>query len=183
MSGEEQHFISEDENAGYASPVMDIVAALALTALAVWIMVESLALKVPQGIATAPGLLPFIIAAMLAAMAVALGLLAWRRMADGMDVMAAGEAGDAGRTVLLVAILVVYVVALEVLAFSTDISVGGFNITVGGFEVVSIIVLSTVFRIFWTDRIWLCAAVAAGWIIVLSLTFKNVFEIPLPGSA
>ena len=47
MSNSDKRYISEDESAGYASPALDIVAAVALSALSIWIMVESMALKSP----------------------------------------------------------------------------------------------------------------------------------------
>ena len=50
MSNGEKHYISEDESAGYASPALDIIAAIALSALSVWIMFEATKLKSPAAV-------------------------------------------------------------------------------------------------------------------------------------
>ena len=79
MSNGEKHYISEDESAGYASPALDIIAAIALSALSIWIMFEATKLKSPAAVTTAPGLLPFVCAGMLLVMAIVLGISALRR--------------------------------------------------------------------------------------------------------
>ncbi|MGI9425519.1 MAG: tripartite tricarboxylate transporter TctB family protein [Hyphomicrobiaceae bacterium] len=182
MSGDKHQFISEDESAGYASPLMDIVAAAALVALSAWIIVEAVALDVPDSIATAPGLLPIIVAGSLAAMALALGVLAWRRRAAGIVAAAADEPTDVTRTILLIVFLVVYVAALELIPFNFEFNAGSYLLSIGGFEVISIVVLSAIFRVFWTNQLILCLTASTLWIALLSIAFKHVFEIPLPGS-
>ena len=67
---------------------------------------------------------------------------------------------------LLIVILFVYVAALELIPFNFELTSGAYPISVGGFEVISIVVLSAIFRIFWTHRLALCVVVATAWIAV-----------------
>ena len=55
-------YISEDEGAGYAAPIIDLISSSAILILSFWIIYESLKLKIPDNnILTAPALLPVII--------------------------------------------------------------------------------------------------------------------------
>jgi hypothetical protein len=180
MSDTEHNYVSEDESAGYASPVMDIIAALAISALSIWIMIQSVALKVPDAIATAPGLLPFITAGMLLFMAVILGVVAVRRHFTAPVPIANDMPPAMARTMLLTAIMIAYVAALEFVKFETVFVLGGFRIDINAFEPISIVVLTTIFRIFWTPRLWACLLVSFVWIMTLSLVFRKVMSIPMP---
>jgi hypothetical protein len=181
MSNTDKHYVSEDESAGYASPVLDIIAALAISAMSVWIMIESLLLKVPGAVTTAPGLLPFVTAGMLLIMAIVLGVAAVRRLRSEPAGIALDVPEGLPRTGLLIAILIVYVSALEVLEFSTDAELGPFNLQITAFEPISIVVLTTILRIFWTPRLWPCLLVAILWISFLSFAFQSLMKIPMPG--
>ena len=181
MSNTDKHYVSEDESAGYASPVLDIIAVVAISALSIWIMIESLSLKVPGAITTAPGLIPFISAGMLLIMAIALGVAAVRRQRSEPVNIALDVPEELPRTGLLIAILVVYVSALEFLEFSSDVELGSFNMQITAFEPISIVVLTTILRIFWTPRLWACLLVAILWISLLSFAFQSLMKIPMPG--
>jgi hypothetical protein len=181
MSNGDKQYISEDGSAGYASPVLDIIAAVALSALSIWIMVESMALKLPADVTTAPGLLPFVAAGMLLIMAVVLGVSAlWRQRLAPVSI-AQDIPEDLPRVGLLIAVLIAYVAALEVLTFSRDISLGIIELQITAFEPVSIVILTTILRIFWTPRLWACLLVAVVWILVLSIAFQKLMTIPMPG--
>ena len=180
MGNTDKHYVSEDESAGYASPVLDIIAAVALSALSVWIMFEAFSLRVPGAIATAPGIIPFITSSMLLIMAIALGVAAVRRQHSEPSSIALDIPRELPRTGLLIAILVVYVSALEVLEFSSDVALGSFNMQITAFEPISIIVLTTILRIFWTPRLWPCLSVAILWISFLSFAFQSLMKIPMP---
>lgn len=181
MSNGDKQYISEDESAGYASPTLDIVAAVALSILSVWIMVESMALKLPADVTTAPGLLPFTAAAMLLIMAIVLGVSALRRQRLAPVSISQDIPEDLPRVGLLIGVLIAYVAALEVLTFSREISLGIIELQITAFEPVSIVILTTILRIFWTSRLWACLLVAVVWILVLSITFQKLMTIPMPG--
>jgi len=181
MSESKPVFVSEEESSGYATPAMDLIAAVALIALSVWIMVMSVALPVPSDIATAPGLLPFLTAASVCIMALVLGIIAWKRRAIDNRSISEVMPPAIGPTILLMVLLLIYITALEVLSFETAYQIAGFRYVFGSFELISIIFLTAIFRIFWTSRLWACFAVSTGWIVALSLIFRTVFKIPLPG--
>lgn len=181
MSDPDKHYISEDESAGYASPTLDIVAAIALGALSIWVMFQATALKVPAAITTAPGLLPFLCAGMLLVMAIVLGVSAVRRRQRAPASIAQDIPEDLPRVGLLIAILIAYISALEFLAFSKEMNFGTLNLQITAFEPVSIVILTTILRIFWTPRLWACLLVAVVWIVILSTAFQNFMTIPMPG--
>lgn len=181
MSDTDKHYISEDESAGYASPALDIVAAVALAALSIWVMVEATALKLPAAIVTAPGLLPFVCAAMLLVMAIVLGVSAVRRWRTSSASIAQDIPEDLSRVGLLIAVLITYVSALEVLEFSRELNLGGLSLQLTAFEPVSIVILTTILRIFWTPRLWACLLVSIVWISILSVAFQSFMNIPMPG--
>ena len=74
----QSEFAGEEEGAGYAAPSVDMIAAVLLTLLAGWYSWEALGFRAPGGWRTAPGLLPLAAGLSLMAMAVGLGLTAWR---------------------------------------------------------------------------------------------------------
>jgi hypothetical protein len=174
-------YISEDESAGYASPVLDIIAAIAISCLSIWVMVESVALKTPAEIATAPGLLPFLTAGSLMLMAIVLALSALRRHRSAPAAMTQDIPEDLPRAGLLIAILIAYVAALDFIEFSRSIAIGPIAMQVNAFEPVSIVVLTAILRIFWTPRLWACVLVAVIWILLLTVTFQSLMTIPMPG--
>jgi hypothetical protein len=176
--------LSEDPNAGYATPLMDLIAAGIIAVIAVWFMVESLRLSMPGGVTTAPGLLPFIIAATLVLMALMLGAdaLARRRngiagvpVPDGLDLPP-----DFRRSMGLGVILVVYVAALQFASIDVAFTLFGLRFIIGAFEVVTVIVLTAILRIYWQQPLWACVAVSFGWVAFLSIIFRLIFSQPLP---
>jgi hypothetical protein len=160
---------------------MDLIAAGALAAVSIWMLVESLRLPIPGGLATAPGLLPFLTAASLLAMAGVLGanaLVRRRTLAPGADRI---ELPDGfGKTMTLGAILLVYVLGLQFLPLERSLTVGPVRLVIGAFEAVTTVVLTAVLRIYWRQALWLCLALSLAWISLLSVVFRVVFRIQLP---
>jgi hypothetical protein len=181
---DDKNILSEDPHAGLATPAMDLIAAGALTAISLWFMVESLRLPAPGGIATAPGLLPFLTAASLLVMALTLGADALTRRHGGGGAPGAADGielpTDVGRTAVLAAILVVYVCALQFAAIELAFELFALRFIIGSFEVASAVVLTAILRIYWQAPLWTCLAVAVGWIAFLSVVFRLVFHVPLP---
>jgi hypothetical protein len=184
MTEQPETILSEDPNAGYATPFMDLLAAGIITAIAVWFMVESLRLPVPGGITTAPGLLPFLIAATLVLMAFLLGADALTRRRNGVAGLPVPDGlelpPDFRRSMGLGAILIVYVAALQFASIEVAFTLAGLRFIIGAFEVTTVIVLVTILRIYWQAALWACLAVSLGWVAFLSIVFRLIFSQPLP---
>ena len=180
MATDPQPAISE-ERSGQAPPVLDLIAAAFLVALSVLVMIGAARMEVPDALATAPGLLPFLTAASLCVMALALGWQALRRWPWPADESAAPDTAELRRTLILAAIIGCYLVALEVLSFEYALVVGPQRLLLGSFELVSTIVLTTLLAMFWGRPLIACLAVSAGWILALCAVFRYVFKLPLPG--
>lgn len=184
MAEERKIVLSEDPHAGLAAPVMDLIAAGVLAAISLWFMIEALRLPAPGGTATAPGLLPFLTAASLLVMALILGADALTRRRNGVAAFAASGIdllpAHWRRTAVLAAILAVYVLALEFAGIEVAFELFASRIIIGSFEVTTVVVLTAILRIYWQAALWTCAAVAVGWVALLSLVFRLAFHVPLP---
>jgi len=181
MTDKQQSFKGEDENAGFASPRQDLIASAVLILLSLWIMIESWRLEIPGGLATAPGLLPFLTAASMCAMALGLAWLAWKRQRAGETEASAEDETVPGRAFLLMALVGVYILSLQLLSFEYSAVVAGFRFSYGSFEVLTIVALTAILTIFWQPRIGPCLAVSAIWVTALAAVFRYVFVLPLPG--
>jgi Tripartite tricarboxylate transporter TctB family len=181
MTEKKHSFAGEDENTGFASPGQDLLASVVLIALSIWVMVESLRLEMPGNLSTAPGLLPFLTAATLCLMALALAWLAIKRQGAGTTGAGARDETMPGRAPLLMALVGAYLLSLQFVSFEYSTTITGFRLSYGSFEVLSIIALTVVLTIFWQPRIWPCLAVSAVWVTALAAVFRYVFVMPLPG--
>ena len=179
----ESTFRGEDENAGAAHPALDLVAGLFLLAIGVWFAAMAISLSVPGRPPTAPGLLPFLTAASLAAMALVLGFSALRqlRTAAPLGLTLALFGVESRRRILLAFTIIVYVAALDVLSFETYLHIADYPVPLGSFEPVTVVALTTMLRLFWTPRLAHCVLVAVVWTAMLSVMFRGVFNIPMPG--
>ena len=173
-------FKGEDESAGAASPALDLIAAAFLFCLGALFGALSLMLRVPGQSVGAPGLLPVLAAARLCVMAGRLGLSAWRRRNDPAEASTAGG-GEAVRRLTLVGAVGAYIIALDSLELERFVPVLGVQIPVGGFEPVTVLFIAVLLRLSWTDRPAAIVAVSVGWTLCLSLAFRGLFGIPLPG--
>jgi hypothetical protein len=182
MSDYDPRTLSEDPNAGLATPAMDLMAAGVLAAIALWFVIESLRLPAPGGVPTAPGLLPFLTAASLMIMALALGAgaLARRRRSGSGPARGIDLPPDFRRTMALGAILTVYVLALDLMPGGFAFELASLRFVIGAFETVTVVVLTAILRIYWQAALWTCLAVALGWIAFLSVVFRMIFHVPLP---
>ena len=177
-----QHFSGEDENAGFASPGQDLIAAAVLVLLSLWVMIESVRLDIPGSLATAPGLLPFLTAGSLCAMAAYLASMAIRRHRNRDATVPLDEKPDHLRTVLLVGFIGAYLICVQMINFEYAFQLAGMRLGYGAFEVLTIIALTTILAVFWRQALWSCLAVSIVWVTLLAGVFRYVFTIPLPGS-
>jgi hypothetical protein len=181
--GDQVGFEGEEAGAGYAAPGLDLLAAGFLIALSILVMIASLRLPVPGGLRTAPGLLPFLTAASLMAMAALLGLSAWNRRRAGAvtDPADARDGAEDRRALMLAASVALYIASLQVLAFQVYFSVAGAPLVLSAFEPVTIVATASIIHVFWRGPLWIAVAVSTGWTLALSLAFQTLFAIPLPG--
>jgi hypothetical protein len=182
MAEEKHSFAGEDENAGFASPRQDLAASAVLIVLSVWIMVESVRLEMPGDLSTAPGLLPFLTAASLCVMALGLAWLAIKRRRAGDTGAGAQEETVPGRALLLMVLVGAYIFSLQLVSFDYSARIGGFRLSYGSFEVLTIIAVTAILTIFWQPRLLPCLAVSAVWVTALAAIFRYVFVLPLPGA-
>lgn len=177
----EQRYLSEDPNAGLATPIMDLIAAVAIGAVALWFTVASLMLPMPGGMVTAPGLLPFLTAGSLLVMSGMLAAMALRRWRSApQEAVRLDLPADFRRSMLLGGIIVVYVAALQYLPVQMATRLGSVRLVIGNFEVASLVVLTAILFIFWKAPLWKCLAVVFCWIAFLSAVFRIVFNVQLP---
>jgi len=179
---EEKPFAGEDENAGFASPMQDVIAAAVLIALSVWVMIESLLMRNPGTLSTSPGLLPFLTAAGLFGMAAMLGYMGMQRRRFHVPPPPGEDRTESLRALGLFAFIAFYLLCLQFVSFEYRFEVAGVTLGYGSFEVLSIIALTVVLSVFWGASLLACFAVSAGWITLLAGAFRYVFVIPLPGS-
>ena len=176
-------FEGEDGNAGYASPALDLIATAVLIAISVLVLVASYRLPVPGDLTTAPGLLPFLTAGSLGAMAVLLGLSAMARRKGGVPLWSDDERDgvEDRRTMALAVAVGIYIAALQVLAFQYYFKIGDVPMVLSAFEPVTTISLAATIHVFWRGPLWITVLISAGWTLALSLVFQKLFNIPLPG--
>ncbi|SHG83284.1 tripartite tricarboxylate transporter TctB family protein [Marivita hallyeonensis] len=173
-------FRGEDESAGEASPALDLIASGFLFALGLFFAALSLALPVPGGLVSAPGLLPFVVSASLAVMAIVLGLSAWRRRVFVAPLQVEIDS-EIARRIAAAGAVAVYLAALQTLSLEGFVAILGRQIPIGGFEPATIVFLTALLRLFWTDRLAAVVTVSVGWTLCLSFAFRGLFGVPLPG--
>lgn len=180
----EVKFEGEDANAGFASPMLDLIATVVLIVIAVSVMIASLALPVPGDVFTAPGLLPFLVSSSLLVMALGLGASALARHRAGVriPILAERDIPTDLRSLLLAITVAIYIAALQFLAFLQNFTLFGTNLNLSAFEPATIVTLCVIIHLSWRGPIWITAAVSIAWTLTLSLVFQLVFRIPLPGS-
>ncbi|MEM8993102.1 MAG: tripartite tricarboxylate transporter TctB family protein [Pseudomonadota bacterium] len=175
-------FEGEEAGAGYASPKLDLIASGFLVVLSMLIMAASLALPIPGDWTTAPGLLPFLVAASLLLMAFGLAATAIKRRRVGSGRIAEERNSDTDRKTLQLATAVaVYIAALQFLAFRQDLVIADFRHTISAFEPVTIMALIGIIHLAWRGPLWITSTIAIVWTLTLSLVFQHIFVIPLPG--
>ena len=178
-------FAGEEDGAGRATPALDLIAAAALMALSAWYVWVAAGFRVPGNWPTAPALLPIATGATLFLMALGLGVSAWKRRAAPPQ--ADTDAGqqesitDPVRTAILVVVVLVYLLGLDAAPTLYEGWVGETYVTVGAFELSTLVVLVVLMRMFWGGALWICTAVSLGWTAFLSGIFRYVFSIYLPG--
>jgi hypothetical protein len=181
-TADEQHALPENANDGMATPIMDLIAAGIIAAIAIFIAIDSLFLPVPGGqVFTAPGLLPFLTSASLLIMTATLASSALTRRRTLPRALDRFEVPpDIMRSLALGVIVIVYVAALQFVPFETSFNIGSLHFVIGAFETVSVVAITGLLKLYWRAPLWACLAVAVSWIAFLSIVFRMLFQTPLP---
>ncbi len=186
-SEEKAAFTGEEGGRSDSSPTKDLVAAFVIAVLAVAAIVFAARLPNPGTVYSAPSLLPILTGASLLVMALALGAGAirngaafnvdarngWRAFADDIENR---------RTLLLIAIIVLYVVAAGLVSFDLRLAAGNIVLRLSSYEVVSFPFLAAILRVFWRASVARCGLVSLIAVVALASIFRHGFKILLPGA-
>jgi hypothetical protein len=186
---EKARFTGEEGGGERTTPRKDLGAAVVIGVLAIAAMAFSLRLEVPTSVYTAPGLLPFLTGLSLLAMAIGLGASAIR---DGgsKDYFAAVRAGArnylsqqaARRTLLLIAVLIVYIFVAGQISFNLRLPTAFFVFQFSSWEAISMPILAAILWFFWRAPVWKCGLFSILMIFFLAGIFRYAFHILLPAA-
>lgn len=182
------HFTGEEGGEERSSPAKNLAASCVIALFGAIVMVFSVQLEVPDALATAPGILPFLVGATLLLMALGLAVKsihagALRGNTYRPDPRRWFASPENGRTVLLMVVVFAYVVAVDSVWFEIDIPLGFGKLPFSSFELISTIALSVILKLFWRAALWRCGLVALLYTMALTNIFRFGFHILLPGAA
>jgi hypothetical protein len=178
----------KEDNDKRSTPGKDLAASAVIAVFAVLVMLLALRMPNPGTLFTAPGLLPFLTGLALLIMAAGLGISSIR--ADGVKALLQGPGKSVRdyfadienwRTLLLIGIIILYVIVTQQIAFDLRFPTKFFAFSFSSYELISIITLTLILRIFWRATLVRCLLVSAFWIIALASVFRYAFHILLPG--
>ena len=171
-----------------STPGKDLMAASAIGVISIFVMLLAARMPKPTGIYTHPGLLPFLTGLSLLAMAVGLAVRAIRmggakspRATFSRSVRIYFSDIENHRTLLLIGLIVGYVVLIDLIPFELSLPTGFFVFQISSFELLSIVMLTLILKIFWRAALVRCLLISAGWIIALASAFRYAFYILMPG--
>ena len=101
-------------------------------------------------------------------------ILAFRRVA------ATGSTGEALRTAQLMALITAYVLLVGLVNFEFALPLGFFTPRISSYEVISVIMVAWILRLFWRAHPARCLIVALVSVEVLAAIFRYGFGIPMP---
>ena len=93
---------------------------------------------------------------------------------------ATGSTGEAHRTAQLLALVTVYVLLVGVVNFEFALPLGFFTARISSYEVISVIMVAWILRLFWRAHPARCLIVALVSVEVLAAIFRYGFGIPMP---
>ena len=178
----QRKFISEDEGAGNAAPLIEIFSSLFLIFLISWYLFESFKINIPDNnILTAPSLLPIIFSISILLMLVLIlkkgirGLRLSKNISQFKSITYI-------KNLISPVILFLYIFSLTNISFTYDLNILNLSLKVGPFLIFTFIFTTLLLLIYWKAKIINCAITSLAWSIFLSFSFTNFFNIPLPGS-
>ena len=178
LKNNNKDYISEDEGAGYAAPLIDIISSVLLIILSIWIIFESLELKIPNGkVLTSPALLPVITASTLILMLLLLVFKASKKLKENEKF----NFNIKIRNFIAPVIIGFYILCLNNLPFKYESNLSLFNSILNSFFLFTVILISLLLYIFWKPLLKYCLIISMIWTVFLCTLFNNLFYIPLPG--
>ena len=185
----EIEFGGEEDVDSQSTPAKDLGSACMIGALAIAGMILSLQLDAPDGLYTAPGLLPFITSLSLLLMALLLGTKSLQAGGAREFTKAFRQAAEAyfssaeeRRAMLLIAIVVVYVLLVGTISFDLHLPTPVFDFRISSYEVISVVISTLIMRLFWKAPLMRCALVSVLTILILASIFRYGFGIVMPES-
>jgi len=171
-----------------STPGKDLAASAVIAVFSVFVMLLALRMPNPGTVYTHPGLLPFLTGLALLIMAAGLGIRSVRvggvkalLQGPGKSVRAYFADIENWRTLLVIGIIILYVIVTQQITFDLRIPTKFFVFNFSSYELISIITLTLILRIFWRATLVRCLLVSALWIIALASVFRYGFHILLPG--
>ena len=181
-------FQGEEDIEGASTPQKDLVASAFIAIVGAVAMVLSWQMPDPgRSVFSHPGLLPFITGLALVAMAAGLAARALREGgASGLTrIFAAAQSPEerdyARRSWILIALVIAFIVAVDLVSFRVRIPIGSFEFKLSSFECVAIPFVTVIMRIYWGGSWWRCLLTAVVAAMVLAAAFRWGFKIPMPG--
>jgi|SaaInlStandDraft_2_1057019.scaffolds.fasta_scaffold60437_2 hypothetical protein len=188
-SNEAMEFTGEESLDSQITPAQDLGSACVIGALAIFIMLLSVNLDSPGNVYTAPGLLPFIISLSLLFMAMLLGFRSLQAgggcsfaKAFNLAVKSYFNDDQERRSIPLIAIVVAYVVLVDIISFDFRMPTPLFTFQLSGYEIISILVTTLVLKLFWKKSLFRCFTISLLTIGVLANIFRYGFGILMPES-
>ena len=188
-AGKEGVSAGKDDDDGRSTPGKDLVAAAGIAAFSLFVMLLALRMPTINTVFTAPGLLPFFTGLALLMMAIGLGIRAVsmggaKGLLQGRGRGLLNYFGDVEnlRVLLLIGIVTLYVILVGLVSFDLSLPTSFFVFQFSSYELISIITLTLILRIFWRATLVRCLLVSAFWTIALASTFRYGFHILLPGT-
>ena len=181
--------LGEEELVERSTPNKDLASAVVVAVVAVLTLVFSIRLDVPGSFYTAPGLLPFITGFTLLLMALTLGVRAIRA---GAKMSVAGLLGiplkmirgflsaKNWRRPILTALVVTYVLLVAFINFELRLPTPLFVLQISSYEVISVIMVTWVLRIFWGASLLRCFLTTLITVEALAFVFRYGFGILMP---
>ena len=95
-------------------------------------------------------------------------------------VAATGSTGEAPRTAQLMALVTAYILLVGLVNFEFALPLGFFTARISSYEVISVIMVAWILRLFWKAHPARCLIVALVSVEVLAAIFRYGFGIPMP---
>ena len=89
-------------------------------------------------------------------------------------------AGGAVRTALLMAMVTAYVLLVGLINFEFALPLGVFTARISSYEVISVVMVAWILRLFWRAHLARCLIVALVSVEILASIFRYGFGIPMP---
>lgn len=179
-------FVGEEGEDTRSSPRKDLIASAVIGVVSIVAMLLALQMPTQGSLHSAPGLLPFLVGASLLAMSAGLAVKALRRgalrNADARPALNLSSS-EVITVPFLIGVIAIYIVALDMFTFDLDLPTPVFLFQFSSYELISIVTLFVLLKVFWREAWWRCFLVSAVWVIALASAFRYAFQILLPGSA